>query len=82
MEHTSLENYLKDYSGSPVIKPILLWGSDTDDGGVHHDDPWMSIKQARAMVDCGFEGQSWMASEDSIPYSSTHNQNNLPRIGK
>ena len=64
-EHKSLENYLKDYSGSPIIKRILLWGSDTDDG-VRHDDPWMCIKQAGAMVDYGSESQSGMALEDSI----------------
>ncbi|KAG8374401.1 hypothetical protein BUALT_Bualt11G0128000 [Buddleja alternifolia] len=42
MEHTSLGNYLKDYSVSPIIKPILLWGSDDDD--IHVDDPWAEIK--------------------------------------
>ncbi|KAL2479497.1 Uncharacterized protein Adt_32463 [Abeliophyllum distichum] len=45
MEHTSLGNYFKDYSGSPIIKPILLWGSDSDDA--IHDDPWMEIKQIK-----------------------------------
>ncbi|KZV31398.1 hypothetical protein F511_05502 [Dorcoceras hygrometricum] len=43
MEHTSLGNYLKDYSASPVIKPILLWGSDSDKD--IHDDPWGGMKR-------------------------------------
>lgn len=43
MEHTSLATHMKEYSSSPVIKPILLWGSDTDDGA--YDDPWMEIKR-------------------------------------
>ncbi|KAL8146542.1 hypothetical protein AgCh_004318 [Apium graveolens] len=43
MEHTSLATHMKEYSGSPVIKPILLWGSDTDDGIC--DDPWMTFKK-------------------------------------
>lgn len=44
MEHTSLATHMKEYSGSPMIKPILLWGSDTDNDGVY-DDPWMGIKR-------------------------------------
>ncbi|KAI5663563.1 hypothetical protein M9H77_22886 [Catharanthus roseus] len=73
MEHTSLKNYLKDYSGSPMIKPIFLWGSDTD-----HDDPWLSIKQAIAMAsmtDHDYRSnlaQSGMALED----------HKFPRMGK
>ncbi|KAM7270689.1 hypothetical protein ACFE04_029903 [Oxalis oulophora] len=45
MEHTSLSNHFEDYSGSPVIKPIYLWGSDSD-GQVY--DPWESMEQIRA----------------------------------
>lgn len=45
MEHTSLATHMKEYSSSPVIKPILLWGSDTDDGV--YDDPWMAIKRTQ-----------------------------------
>ncbi|CAL5335108.1 unnamed protein product [Camellia sinensis] len=43
MEHTSLATHMNDYSGSPIIKSIPLWGSDTDDGV--HDDPWKSINR-------------------------------------
>ncbi|KAA8545295.1 hypothetical protein F0562_020079 [Nyssa sinensis] len=52
MEHTSLGTHMKDYSGSPIIKPILLWGSDTDE---IHDDPWSSVKRIgqAALADSG-----------------------------
>ncbi|KAH6798374.1 hypothetical protein C2S51_034858 [Perilla frutescens var. frutescens] len=46
MEHTSLEKYFKEYSGSPLIRPILMWGTDSDDDEVH-DDPWAGVKQIR-----------------------------------
>lgn len=66
LEHTSLKTYLNEYSGSPVIKPILLWGSDTDDGGNLYD-PWMSIKQANTIVDfTSTAGQTGLASDDSL----------------
>ncbi|KAJ6407752.1 hypothetical protein OIU84_011116 [Salix udensis] len=42
MEHTSLATHFQDYSGSPITKPIPLWGSGTENE-VH--DPWASIRQ-------------------------------------
>ncbi|KAL3327288.1 hypothetical protein AABB24_035118 [Solanum stoloniferum] len=42
MEHTSLSSHFQDYSGSPIIKPHLLWGSDSDHD--HDHDPWSSIQ--------------------------------------
>lgn len=41
MQHTSLATYFDKYSGSPIIKPIPLWGSDSD---VEICDAWASIK--------------------------------------
>ncbi|CAK9319880.1 unnamed protein product [Citrullus colocynthis] len=41
MQHTSLATYFDRYSGSPMIKPIPLWGSDSD---VEIIDAWASIK--------------------------------------
>ncbi|XP_022978287.1 uncharacterized protein LOC111478319 isoform X2 [Cucurbita maxima] len=41
MQHTSLATYFDKYSGSPTIKPIPLWGSDSD---VEICDAWASIK--------------------------------------
>ncbi|KAK3005395.1 hypothetical protein RJ639_016928 [Escallonia herrerae] len=63
MEHTSLGTYFKDYSGSPIIKPILLWGSDSDDG--IHDDPWMDIKQIGPVACSGARGLTGLASDGS-----------------
>ncbi|KAF3449736.1 hypothetical protein FNV43_RR10467 [Rhamnella rubrinervis] len=57
MEHTSLSTYFESYSGSPLIKTIPLWGGgddDSDDQGIHFDDPWVSIKQlGRPTIDDG-----------------------------
>ncbi|GFP94378.1 hypothetical protein PHJA_001582200 [Phtheirospermum japonicum] len=44
MERISLGNYLKDYSVSPIIRPIFLWGSESDED-IIHDDPWAEMKQ-------------------------------------
>lgn len=69
MEHTSLGNYFKDYSGSPIIKPILLWGSDSDDG--IHDDPWMEIKQIKGSSESRIDDQNRVVSSKG---SSDHDQ--------
>ncbi|KAI5584525.1 hypothetical protein POPTR_006G098800v4 [Populus trichocarpa] len=59
MEHTSLATHFQDYSGSPMIKPIPLWGSDTENE-VH--DPWASIRQIGAFSDPGSDEPSKFAS--------------------
>uniref|UniRef100_A0A9I9CGH0 Uncharacterized protein n=1 Tax=Cucumis melo TaxID=3656 RepID=A0A9I9CGH0_CUCME len=41
MQHTSLATYFHKYSGSPMIKSIPLWGSDSD---VEIFDAWASVK--------------------------------------
>ncbi|KAJ4704471.1 ATP-dependent Clp protease proteolytic subunit like [Melia azedarach] len=65
MEHTSLSIYFDKYSGSPEIKPIPLWGSDTADEQVY--DPWASIKQiGRPSCDLGNVGLSNFASDGSF----------------
>lgn len=61
MERTSLATHMKEYSGSPIIKPILLWGSDTDDG--ISDDPWMKFKKVETVND--FKSPNGSASEGS-----------------
>lgn len=43
MEHTSLATHFEDYSASPIIKSIPLWGSDSDHEYDH--DPWEPVKQ-------------------------------------
>lgn len=63
MEHTSLETHFKDYSGSPIIKPIPLWGSDEDDG-IHGSTSWTGIKPSGSTN--GSDGLSEFASEGSF----------------
>uniref|UniRef100_A0A162A518 Uncharacterized protein n=2 Tax=Daucus carota subsp. sativus TaxID=79200 RepID=A0A162A518_DAUCS len=62
MEHTSLATHMKEYSGSPIIKPLLLWGSDTDDGIC--DDPWRTFKKAETVN--AFDSPYGSASEGSF----------------
>ncbi|KAL3654928.1 hypothetical protein CASFOL_000714 [Castilleja foliolosa] len=50
MEHINLGNYLKDYSVSPIIRPIFLWGSESDED-ITHDDPWAEMKQNGGVFD-------------------------------
>lgn len=80
MEHTSLANHFDDLSGSPVIKPILLWGSDTDNENEFHD-PWPSITQLEPRNDYRIDRQSRFASDGSfIEGDDFHNRK--VRIGK
>ncbi|KAI6675195.1 hypothetical protein NL676_003101 [Syzygium grande] len=46
MEHTSLADYLDEYSATPVVKTVPLWGSSESDAD-RFPDPWDSIKAAR-----------------------------------
>ncbi|KAF5750849.1 hypothetical protein HS088_TW03G01189 [Tripterygium wilfordii] len=64
MEHTSLGTHFEHYSGSPTIKSIPLWGSDTDDEQMH--DPWASIRQFGTSSHFGVDGLSKFASEGSF----------------
>ncbi|KAF9680026.1 hypothetical protein SADUNF_Sadunf06G0077300 [Salix dunnii] len=59
MEHTSLATHFQDYSGSPIIKPIPLLGSDTENE-VH--DPWASIRQIRTFSEPESDEPSKLAS--------------------
>ena len=63
MEHTSLSNFFENYSGSPIVKAIPMWGSDADDE-IH--DPWASIKQVGPTNDSETEGQNKAATEGSF----------------
>ncbi|KAM7463980.1 hypothetical protein LguiA_032101 [Lonicera macranthoides] len=67
MEHTSLATHWKDYSGSPIIKPILLWGSDEE--GRVYDDPWIGIKNIGVGVGLDSQsggGQSGLTSKEGF----------------
>ncbi|PON92642.1 hypothetical protein TorRG33x02_115020 [Trema orientale] len=63
MEHTSLATYFENYSGSPMIKPILLWGSDTENEDY---DPWGSIKQFRPTNGSEIDGEDGFDSKLSF----------------
>ena len=63
MEHTSLSNFFENYSGSPIVKAIPMWGSDADDE-IH--DPWASIKQFEPTKNSGTNGQTKLATEGSF----------------
>ncbi|PSS34651.1 ATP-dependent Clp protease proteolytic subunit like [Actinidia chinensis var. chinensis] len=71
MEHTSLATHLKDYSGSPAIRPILLWGSDTDNEV--HDDIWKSVKRIGHVIHS--------VSGQSVEKSESDRENRKPRTG-
>ncbi|ERN09756.1 hypothetical protein AMTRI_Chr08g202020 [Amborella trichopoda] len=47
MEHTSLSKHFNDYSGSPVIKPLYLWESDTDESIPEPALPWPAEEKFR-----------------------------------
>ncbi|XP_048226081.1 uncharacterized protein LOC112536670 [Ricinus communis] len=64
MEHTSLATHFQDYSGSPVIKTIPLWGSSETDDEIH--DSWAEIKQIGAFKGLGNDGVSNFASDGSF----------------
>ncbi|TXG58777.1 hypothetical protein EZV62_016606 [Acer yangbiense] len=64
MEHTSLATYFDNYSGSPITKPVPLWGSDTEDD--EHYDPWESIKQIGFSGNPHIDEQSNFASDGSF----------------
>jgi len=64
MEHTSLATHFNDYSASPVIRPILLWGSDGEDEV--HADPWLSIRPNGTVFDSGSDYKSALAVQSSF----------------
>lgn len=80
MEHTSLATYFENYSGSPTIKPILLWGSDTEN---ENYDPWQSIKQFKPTNGngSGIDGEDGFNSKLSSENGEYSFQNRKLRIG-
>ncbi|CAI8612857.1 unnamed protein product [Vicia faba] len=62
MEHTSLSNHFDSYSGSPIIKPISLWDSDSDR---EFQDPWALIKKIGFTNGYGIDRESELASKGS-----------------
>ncbi|XP_007207872.1 uncharacterized protein LOC18773077 [Prunus persica] len=80
MEHTSLANHFEDFSGSSIIKPILLWGSDTDNENEMHD-PWQSIKQFGPINESRIDGPSKFPSDGSFRDGERGFRNTEVRIG-
>lgn len=76
MEHTSLSSYFQDYSGSPIIKPHFLWGSDSD-----HDDPWKSIEKHHHQQQKD-ESTSRVASKGSFTKQDFADTKKKQRCGK
>lgn len=62
MEHTSLATHFDSYSGSPIIKSISLWESDSEH---EFQDPWAMIKQIGSIPFAGTERESELASKGS-----------------
>ncbi|KAF7845383.1 hypothetical protein G2W53_002288 [Senna tora] len=62
MEHTSLATHFDDYSGSPIIKPIPLWDSDSER---EYEDPWELIKKIGCTQISGIDRESELASKGS-----------------
>ncbi|KAK4359325.1 hypothetical protein RND71_021554 [Anisodus tanguticus] len=50
MEHISLSSHFQDYSGSSIIKPHLLWSSDSDHYEIN-DDSWNFIQNHHQQKD-------------------------------
>ncbi|KAG5009976.1 hypothetical protein JHK82_018595 [Glycine max] len=62
MEHTSLATHFDSCSGSPIIKSISLWESDSEH---EFQDPWAMIKQIGSIPFAGTERESELASKGS-----------------
>lgn len=81
MEHTSLATHFDHYSGSPLIKPIPLWGGDSDQE--NHIDPWSSIKQYRPTNDTEIDdGRNKSASDGNFLDGNFGSVKTKVRIGK
>ncbi|GMN59616.1 hypothetical protein TIFTF001_028709 [Ficus carica] len=78
MEHTSLATYFEDYSGSPLIKPIPLWGSDSEN---EIYDPWASINLSRPSNDSGLVRENYVNSECSFENKDFSSQKRIVRTG-
>lgn len=62
MEHTSLATHFDHYSGSPIIKPISLWDSDSEH---EYRDAWSLIKKIRSTPFSETNRESDLASKGS-----------------
>ncbi|KAK7395127.1 hypothetical protein VNO78_15670 [Psophocarpus tetragonolobus] len=79
MEHTSLATHFYSYSGSPIIKPISLWESDSER---EFQDPWALINQVRSTRLVGTDRDSKLASKGSYVDVNFVSQNRHDKSGK
>ncbi|KAK2361041.1 hypothetical protein QL285_086247 [Trifolium repens] len=79
MEHTSLSNHFDYYSGSPIIKPISLWDSDSER---EFQDPWALIKKIGSTSFYGIDRESELASKGSHMDGDFGSQNINDKKGK
>ncbi|WJX76623.1 hypothetical protein P8452_60019 [Trifolium repens] len=79
MEHTSLSNHFDYYSGSPIIKPISLWDSDSER---EFQDPWALIKKIGSTGFYGIDRESELASKGSHMDGDFGSQNINDQKGK
>ncbi|KAK7339859.1 hypothetical protein VNO77_20545 [Canavalia gladiata] len=79
MEHTSLAAHFECYSGSPIIKPISLWDSDSERD---FQDPWALIKQVGSSRFVGTDRESELASKGSYVDGDFSSQKRNEKIGK
>jgi len=76
MEHTSLSNHFNYYSGSPIIKSITLWDSDSER---EFQDPWALIKKFGSKKFHVIDRESELASKGSRMDEDfgSHNRNDI-----
>ncbi|CAJ2670703.1 unnamed protein product [Trifolium pratense] len=79
MEHISLSNHFDYYSGSPIIKPISLWDSDSER---EFQDPWDLIKKIGSTSFYGIDRESELASKGSHMDGDFVSQNINDKKGK
>ncbi|CAL5192276.1 unnamed protein product [Lathyrus oleraceus] len=79
MEHTSLSNHFDYYSGSPIIKPISLWDSDSDR---EFQDPWALIKKIGSTNGYGIDRESELASKGTHMDEEFGSHNRNDKKGK
>ncbi|CAK8541896.1 unnamed protein product [Lathyrus sativus] len=79
MEHTSLSNHFDYYSGSPIIKPISLWDSDSDR---EFHDPWALFKKIGSTNGYGIDRESELASKGTHMDEDFGSHNRNDKKGK
>ncbi|KAK1299504.1 hypothetical protein QJS10_CPB14g01735 [Acorus calamus] len=80
MEHTPLKAYFEVYSGSPVVKPIYLWGSDVEEE-VTNQMSWASVKAFKASEEDDGVGYTERAEKKQRRLKRKRSFRRLPGFG-